>query len=95
MAYSLVALPGDGTGPEVMAEGIESHSELRVLRELGCDVGQGFLLAQPMDAAATRTHLEANERGPAMSDVEGAPMAGAEMGPAEVPAPEPAAGSVH
>jgi EAL domain-containing protein (putative c-di-GMP-specific phosphodiesterase class I) len=30
------------------AEGIETMDELRALREMGCDYGQGFLLAAPM-----------------------------------------------
>jgi EAL domain-containing protein (putative c-di-GMP-specific phosphodiesterase class I) len=29
------------------AEGIEDRVQLNVLRELGCDQGQGFLLARP------------------------------------------------
>ena len=31
----------------VIAEGIETESQLAVLRNLGCDYGQGFLLAKP------------------------------------------------
>src|SRR5437868_1515153 len=31
----------------VIAEGIETESQLRVLRNLGCDFGQGYLLAKP------------------------------------------------
>jgi diguanylate cyclase (GGDEF)-like protein len=33
----------------VVAEGIESEDELRALRELGCELGQGFYLARPLD----------------------------------------------
>lgn len=32
----------------VVAEGIESDSQARFLRELGCDLGQGHLWAPPM-----------------------------------------------
>jgi diguanylate cyclase (GGDEF)-like protein len=39
----------------VVAEGIESAEELEALRELGCDAGQGFFLARPLDI--TRTPL--------------------------------------
>jgi diguanylate cyclase (GGDEF)-like protein/PAS domain S-box-containing protein len=35
-----------------VAEGIETDEQLEVLRELGCDWGQGFLFAQPMDFTA-------------------------------------------
>jgi Amt family ammonium transporter len=31
----------------VIAEGIETESQLNVLRNLGCDLGQGYLLAKP------------------------------------------------
>jgi EAL domain-containing protein (putative c-di-GMP-specific phosphodiesterase class I) len=40
----------------VMAEGIETHEQYRLLREMGCRYGQGFLLARPMTAEAV-THL--------------------------------------
>jgi EAL domain-containing protein (putative c-di-GMP-specific phosphodiesterase class I) len=33
----------------VVAEGIESEEELRALRDLGCELGQGFYLARPLD----------------------------------------------
>ena len=32
----------------VVAEGVETQEELRVLTELGCDQVQGYLLAKPM-----------------------------------------------
>ncbi|MFC5847279.1 putative bifunctional diguanylate cyclase/phosphodiesterase [Deinococcus petrolearius] len=35
-------------GLRVVAEGIETEAQLGVLRELGCDYGQGYLLARPM-----------------------------------------------
>lgn len=38
-------------GLTVVAEGIEASAQLEVLLELGCDAGQGFLLARPMSAA--------------------------------------------
>ncbi|WP_027897562.1 bifunctional diguanylate cyclase/phosphodiesterase [Zestomonas thermotolerans] len=34
----------------VVAEGVESHAQLRFLREHGCDKVQGFLLGRPMPA---------------------------------------------
>jgi diguanylate cyclase (GGDEF)-like protein len=34
----------------VIAEGIETESQLAVLRNLGCDFGQGYLLAKPQTA---------------------------------------------
>ncbi len=35
-------------GKRVVAEGVETERQLDVLRELGCDEAQGFLLARPM-----------------------------------------------
>jgi len=37
-------------GLDVVAEGIESAGQLEVLRELGCDLGQGFYLSPPLTA---------------------------------------------
>ncbi len=34
-----------------VAEGIERPSQLRALQELGCDLGQGYLLSGPLEAA--------------------------------------------
>jgi len=41
-----------------VAEGIETREQLMQLRELGCDLGQGFFLARPMDAALVPGHLD-------------------------------------
>ena len=37
-------------GMEVVAEGIETDRQAELLRDLGCDIGQGFLFARPMPA---------------------------------------------
>ncbi len=37
-------------GMEVVAEGIEDEATLAALRAMGCDEGQGFAIAPPMDA---------------------------------------------
>jgi diguanylate cyclase (GGDEF)-like protein/PAS domain S-box-containing protein len=36
----------------VVAEGVETPEQLAILRELGCDLGQGFFYGKPMDAEA-------------------------------------------
>ena len=36
-------------GLEVIAEGIETQRQLDLLKSLGCERGQGFLFARPMD----------------------------------------------
>jgi diguanylate cyclase (GGDEF)-like protein len=39
-------------GLKVVAEGIETRAQLDMLREIGCDLGQGYYFAKPMDADA-------------------------------------------
>jgi diguanylate cyclase (GGDEF)-like protein/PAS domain S-box-containing protein len=41
---------GRNLGLEVVAEGVEDADVLEVLRELGCDVAQGYLLSRPIPA---------------------------------------------
>jgi EAL domain-containing protein (putative c-di-GMP-specific phosphodiesterase class I) len=41
-------------GLHVTAEGIEGSAQLASLRSMGCELGQGFLFAKPMDATALR-----------------------------------------
>ena len=36
----------------VVAEGIETQAQANLLRELGCDLGQGFLFARPLEPDA-------------------------------------------
>ena len=38
-------------GVTSVAEGIENPAQLSVLRSLGCDIGQGYLLSLPLEAA--------------------------------------------
>lgn len=42
------------TGATLIAEGIETPAEERTVKRLGIELGQGFLYAKPMDAAAAR-----------------------------------------
>jgi diguanylate cyclase (GGDEF)-like protein/PAS domain S-box-containing protein len=48
----------DGLGIGVIAEGIEYGSQLRRLRALGCERGQGFLFSQPLSRQDTETLLK-------------------------------------
>lgn len=48
---------------QVTAEGIETEPEMRVFRELGCDLGQGYFLARPMSGAALLGYARAKSAG--------------------------------
>ncbi|AFZ34609.1 response regulator receiver modulated diguanylate cyclase/phosphodiesterase [Stanieria cyanosphaera PCC 7437] len=42
----------------VIAEGIETEAQLQMLRNLGCEYGQGFLLAHPLNSQNVRNLIE-------------------------------------
>jgi diguanylate cyclase (GGDEF)-like protein/PAS domain S-box-containing protein len=52
-------------GNEVIAEGVDSPSQLRLLHDLGCSDIQGFLFARPMSAEAIAPLLRAGTITPA------------------------------
>jgi EAL domain-containing protein (putative c-di-GMP-specific phosphodiesterase class I) len=41
---------GQALSKTVFAEGIETGDQLRALKAMGCEYGQGYLLARPVDA---------------------------------------------
>jgi diguanylate cyclase (GGDEF)-like protein/PAS domain S-box-containing protein len=43
---------------EVVAEGIEDDVQLAALKRMGCELGQGYLFAQPMPADQVATYLD-------------------------------------
>jgi diguanylate cyclase (GGDEF)-like protein/PAS domain S-box-containing protein len=47
-------------GLNVVAEGIEDESTLAALRAMGCDEGQGYFIAPPMDAAEAGRWMHAS-----------------------------------
>jgi diguanylate cyclase (GGDEF)-like protein len=47
LTSAIVAMAGS-LGIEAIAEGVESEPQLEILRNLRCDLGQGFFLGQPM-----------------------------------------------
>jgi diguanylate cyclase (GGDEF)-like protein/PAS domain S-box-containing protein len=53
-----ILMLGDNLGIEVVAEGIETISQLEKLRALGCTIGQGFLFSRPVDSESVCDLLE-------------------------------------
>jgi EAL domain-containing protein (putative c-di-GMP-specific phosphodiesterase class I) len=51
---------GRSLGLRTVAEGIEGAAELAHLRRLGCDLGQGFLFAEPLSAADATALVQAD-----------------------------------
>ena len=49
-------------GMKVVAEGIETPAQMNRLRDLGCEYGQGYYLARPMDSAAAENFIAAPPR---------------------------------
>ena len=60
LVRSIVDL-GRNLGLRVTAEGVESESVLRSLRQLGCDYAQGFHVGRPAVAEECRRVLEASQ----------------------------------
>ncbi|MGY3564768.1 putative bifunctional diguanylate cyclase/phosphodiesterase [Sinomonas sp. RB5] len=50
-------------GLTVVAEGIEGEAQARLLRELGCEYGQGYLFARPMPASELGLLLRSLQEG--------------------------------
>jgi len=55
----------DSAGMSVVAEGIETTEQRRVLTELGCQQGQGFLFARPMTLGEASELLKLDRADPA------------------------------
>ena len=54
---------GQTLGLTTVAEGIETAEQLVALRELGCQLGQGYFFARPLGPAAVDALLEGHDRG--------------------------------
>ncbi len=55
---AVVAL-ADSLGLRTVAEGVETEEQLKIVRGLGCDLAQGFLISNPLPAADARALLGA------------------------------------
>jgi EAL domain-containing protein (putative c-di-GMP-specific phosphodiesterase class I) len=69
LATAVVGL-GKTLNLEVVAEGIELAEQWRALRDLDCELGQGFYFARPMDADAALDYLRGRQPqgDPALAD---------------------------
>jgi diguanylate cyclase (GGDEF)-like protein/PAS domain S-box-containing protein len=56
LAAAIIGL-GNSLNLDVVAEGIELPEQIASLRDLGCELGQGFLFAKPMDHEALLEYL--------------------------------------
>jgi EAL domain-containing protein (putative c-di-GMP-specific phosphodiesterase class I) len=54
-----VASLGANLKKTVVAEGIETEAQMRLVLAQGCHEGQGYYFARPMNADAIRAHLGA------------------------------------
>ncbi len=59
MVQSTIAL-AHSLGRKVVAEGVESHLVLDALVEMGCDVGQGFVIGRPMSLESLLRRLSSS-----------------------------------
>src|SRR4030095_16196266 len=57
LVKAIVAM-AKGLDLKVVAEGVETHDQLKFLTTLGCELAQGYLLARPMGEEAYRTYLQ-------------------------------------
>ena len=73
---------GRDLGIEVVAEGIERPEQLAALREMGCGLGQGFLLARPMAPREVEALAAAAQAAAASSAAVAPAEAAAATGPA-------------
>jgi diguanylate cyclase (GGDEF)-like protein/PAS domain S-box-containing protein len=76
IVQAIVAL-ASSLGMKALAEGIEEPAHLEVLRDLGCALGQGYLLGRPRDAEGLLAMLKSTP---------GTPLARVAWDPASVPA---------
>ena len=70
---------GHNMGLRVVAEGVEDERSWAVLKELGCDLGQGFHFTRPVASEAFEQWLAASEWGqPREAEAPGLPAESAE-----------------
>jgi diguanylate cyclase (GGDEF)-like protein/PAS domain S-box-containing protein len=76
LTSAIIAL-GASLSLEVVAEGIELPEQASSLEELGCELGQGYLFAKPMDSQALAQFLTVAETAGGEDEVDSAPASNA------------------
>ena len=61
LVHTIIAM-ADALALDVVAEGVESEAQLRILTGLGCYKAQGFLMSPPVPVEAMRTTIQQIER---------------------------------
>jgi len=64
LARAMIGL-GRELGIGVVAEGIETHRQWSSLRDLGCEMGQGFYLSRPLPPTLLTEAMVSRDRGQA------------------------------
>jgi diguanylate cyclase (GGDEF)-like protein/PAS domain S-box-containing protein len=57
---TIIAL-GQNLGLQVVAEGVETLSQLEMLRSIGCDAAQGYFFSKPVPADVVKTLVDLNQ----------------------------------
>jgi diguanylate cyclase (GGDEF)-like protein/PAS domain S-box-containing protein len=76
LTSAIIAL-GTSLSLEVVAEGIELPEQATSLEELGCELGQGYLFAKPMNSTALAEFLGRVDAAPAEQELESPPASNA------------------
>jgi diguanylate cyclase (GGDEF)-like protein/PAS domain S-box-containing protein len=75
LSSAIVAL-GSSLALDVVAEGIELDEQMRKLRDLGCEFGQGFHFARPMDSRRLGAYLASSDALAATAETAAVPAPG-------------------
>jgi diguanylate cyclase (GGDEF)-like protein/PAS domain S-box-containing protein len=91
-----IVLLGTSLGKQVIAEGVETLAQMELLRDLGCDLGQGYYMARPLPADGITQLLQGQQIRPGLPAPPSATASAAAVSapvallPAPAPAPTPA-----
>jgi diguanylate cyclase (GGDEF)-like protein/PAS domain S-box-containing protein len=58
---STIVTLGQNLGLQIVAEGVETSSQLEALKSLGCDAVQGYFFSEPVPADAVKTLVDRNQ----------------------------------